>query len=85
LEHVLKTFYKRAITKLVGSVATGGVQLMKNIPATIREATELEEERRQQAVDVTFGVVLKIEVVVRNQSLSYALDILNDGGAYQKQ
>jgi hypothetical protein len=35
LEHVLKTFYKGAITGLVGAIATGGVQ-MKNIPATVR-------------------------------------------------
>jgi hypothetical protein len=39
LEHVPKTFYKCAITRLVGATTTGGVQLMKNIWATIRDAT----------------------------------------------
>jgi hypothetical protein len=53
---------------------------MKNIPTTVRDVTVTElEEKRRQAVGVTFGVILKIEVVVRNQSLPHGLDVCEVG------
>jgi hypothetical protein len=64
-----------------------GVQFMKNIPATVRVVTELEDKGCQQATDVAFEGILKIKVKVRNQrqfGLSHDLDVLNNSGAYPK-
>ena len=58
---------------------------MKNIPATVRVVTELEEKGRQQAADVAFEGILEIKVKVSDQcrlGLSRGLDVLNNSGAY---
>jgi hypothetical protein len=60
---------------------------MKNVPATARVVTELEEEGRQQAPNDTFGGILKVEVVVCDQcgqGVSHVLDVLDNSGAYQQ-
>jgi hypothetical protein len=60
---------------------------MKNIPATVRVVTELEEKGCQQAADVAFEGILEIKVKVRDQcrfGLSHDLDVLNNSGAYPK-
>jgi hypothetical protein len=52
-EHVPETIHESGITGLVGTIATLGVQLIKNTPAKVRVATELEDKGRQQATEVT--------------------------------
>jgi hypothetical protein len=57
---------------------------MKKIPATVRVATELEEEGRQQPVDITLRGVLEIEVIISDQGrlgILYVFNILDNGGA----
>ena len=59
---------------------------MKNVPATVAVVSQLEEKRRQQATDMALGGILKVEVVVRDQSrpgLSRVLDVFDNGRAYQ--
>src|ERR1019366_5006522 len=66
---------------------TRGVQVIKNIPATVRIATELEEKGCQQAVDIALGSILEVKIVVCDQcrpGLSHVLNVLNNSGAYQK-
>ena len=48
----MKTFFKGGTAGLLGAITTLGVQLIKNIPATVRVASELEKKGCQQAADV---------------------------------
>jgi hypothetical protein len=43
-KHVSETFYEGGITGLLGAIIADRVQSIKNIPASIRAATELEEK-----------------------------------------
>jgi uncharacterized pyridoxal phosphate-containing UPF0001 family protein len=52
-EHILETCCKSGTTRLLGAFAALEVQLIKNIPAPVRVADELEEDGRQHAADVT--------------------------------
>jgi hypothetical protein len=59
---------------------------MKNIPATVRLVTKLEEEGRQQAADIALGGILEIKIIVCDQGrfgISRIFDVLDNGGAYQ--
>jgi hypothetical protein len=42
--------------------------LRKKVPARVRVVNKLEEEGGQQAPDISFGGILEVEVVVRDQS-----------------
>jgi hypothetical protein len=42
--------------------------LRKKVPARIRVVNKLEEEGSQQAPDISFGSILEVEVVVRDES-----------------
>jgi hypothetical protein len=60
---------------------------MKDIPATVRVVTELEEKRCQQAVDAALGCILEVEVVIRDQcrpSFLHVLDVLDNSGTFPK-
>jgi hypothetical protein len=59
---------------------------MKNIPATFRVVSQLEEKGGQQAADIALGSILEVKIVIRDQSrpkLLYVLDVFNTSGAYR--
>ncbi len=57
---------------------------MKRIPALARGFTELEEKGLQHAVDVVFGGLFEIKIIIGDQrrpAFAHGVDILNNGGA----
>jgi hypothetical protein len=42
--------------------------MRKKVPARIRVVNKLQEDGSQQSPDISFGGILEVEVVVRDQS-----------------
>jgi len=83
-EHSFETSCKGGLARLFGAITTRVVQLMKRIPAVGRGFTELEEKGLQHAVDVVFGGIFEIKIIVGDQRrprLARGVDILNNGRA----
>jgi len=86
-DHGLETFREVGIARPCGTFAARFVQLMKDIPATSRVVTELEEKGHQEAADMALGGVVKIKVVVGDQGrllFCQVLDVFDNGGADRK-
>jgi hypothetical protein len=81
-EHAFETLCKDSVAGLFGAIAIGGVQLIKNIPTTIRTVAELKKKGCQQATEIALGSILDIEIIVRDQyllSLLHVLDVFDHG------